>query len=64
MFVENIGIDDRQDIRQNRRRHIGYIPGREETLKEIIARDKNEIPEDRIPDANQDKADFLLMIQP
>jgi hypothetical protein len=64
MFVKNIGIDDRQDIRQDRRRHIGYVPEREETLKEIIANDKNEITEDRIPDANQNKADFLLMIQP
>ena len=64
MFVKNIGIDDSQDIRQNRSRHIGDVPGREEPLEEIIASDKNEIPEDCIPDANQNKADFLLMIQP
>jgi len=63
MFMKNIGINDRQGTRQNCRRHIGYVPGREETLKEIIANDKNEIPEDRIPEANQDKAYFLLMIQ-
>ena len=53
-----------ENIRQNRCRHIGNVPWREETLKEIIASDKNEIPKDRIPDADQDKADFLLMIQP
>jgi hypothetical protein len=33
MFMGNIGIDDRQDIRQNRRRHVGNIPGREETRR-------------------------------
>jgi hypothetical protein len=64
MLMKNIGIDDRQDIRQYRRRHIGDVSVREETLEEIIAKDKNEIPEDRIPDADQDKAYFLLMIQP
>ena len=64
MFVKNIGIDDRQNIRQERRRHIGDVPGREETLEEIIASDKNEIPEDRIPDTHQDEADLLMMIQP
>lgn len=60
--MENIGIDDSQYIRQDRRRYIGYVPGREETLEEIIASDKDQITKNSIPDANQDKADFLLVI--
>ena len=62
--MKDVGIDDRQDIGQDCRRHIGDVPGRDKTLEEIIESDKNEITENRIPDADQNKADFLLMIQP
>ena len=64
IFMKDVGIDDRQNIRHNRCRHIGYVSRWEVTFKEIIERDKDQITKDRIPNANKDKSYFLLMIQP
>lgn len=62
--MKNEGIDNGQDIRQHRCRHIGQIPFREEKGKKNIKPDKSRITEDGIPDSHQEKAPFCLMGKP
>lgn len=59
--MKNVGINNCQDVGQNRRRHIGHIALRENKGKKNIKSDKDKITEDRIPDADDNKLDLCPM---
>jgi len=61
VLVKNVGIEDRQNIGQNCCRHIGQVSLGKKGCEKYIKPDKDEVTENRIPDAHNDKLDFCLV---